>query len=178
MRKSTQVAIGGVASSLCLLMMFLTGLIPFSTYCFPAFAGIVLIAVAEENGPRTAVMVYVATSVLSLFIVPDREAVMLFIMLLGYYPTLKPYIERLGRLGGAAVKAALFNGTVIAFYYVMLFVFGVPDLLEGWGDFGRFTVVVALGLVNFTLFTYDFLLTETLRIYRYWFRPKILHKLF
>ena len=123
-------------------------------------------------------MVYVATSVLSLFIVPDREAVMLFIMLLGYYPTLKPYIERLGRLWGTAVKAALFNGTVIAFYYVMLFVFGVPDLLEGWGDFGRFTVVVALGLVNFTLFTYDFLLTETLRIYRYWFRPKILHKLF
>ena len=113
MRKSTQVAIGGVASSLCLLMMFLTGLIPFSTYCFPAFAGIVLIAVAEENGPRTAVMVYVATSVLSLFIVPDREAVMLFIMLLGYYPTLKPYIERLGRLRGTAVKAALFNGTVI-----------------------------------------------------------------
>ncbi len=178
MKKSTQVAIGGLASALCLLMMFMTGLIPFSTYCFPAFAGIVLIAVAEENGPRTAVMVYVATSFLALLIVPDREAVMLFIMLLGYYPTLKPYIEKWGKLGGTIAKLLLFNGMVVAFYYVMLYIFGVPDMLEGWGDFGRFTIVVVLGLVNFTLFTYDFLLTETLRIYRYWFRPKILHKLF
>ena len=103
---------------------------------------------------------------------------MLFIMLLGYYPTLKPYIEKWGKLGGTIAKLLLFNGMVVAFYYVMLYIFGVPDMLEGWGDFGRFTIVVVLGLVNFTLFTYDFLLTETLRIYRYWFRPKILHKLF
>ena len=128
MKKSTQVAIGGLASALCLLMMFMTGLIPFSTYCFPAFAGIVLIAVAEENGPRTAVMVYVATSFLALLIVPDREAVMLFIMLLGYYPTLKPYIEKWGKLGGTIAKLLLFNGMVVAFYYVMLYIFGVPDI--------------------------------------------------
>ena len=178
MKKSTQVAIGGLASALCLLMMFLTGLIPFSTYCFPAFAGIVLIAVAEENGTRTAVMVYVATSFLALLIVPDREAVMLFIMLLGYYPILKPHIDRLGKLVGAVAKLVLFNSVVVAFYYIMCYLFGVPDMLEGWGDLGKFTVVAALLLVNFTLFMYDFLLAEALRIYRYWFRPKILHKLF
>ena len=30
--KSSQVAIGGMASGLCLLLMFLTGMIPFSEY--------------------------------------------------------------------------------------------------------------------------------------------------
>ena len=178
MKKSTQVAIGGLASALCLLMMFMTGLIPFSTYCFPSMAGIVLIAVAEENGNKTAFMVFVVTSFLALLIVPDREAVMLFIMLMGYYPMLKPVLERLPRLFALAAKLLLFNCVVVAYYYVMLFVFGIPDMLEGWGDFGRYTIVVILGLVNFTFLMYDFLLTQMLRIYRFWFRPKILRKLY
>ena len=48
--KSSQVAIGGMASGLCLLLMFLTVMIPFSEYACPTFAGLVLIAVAEEMG--------------------------------------------------------------------------------------------------------------------------------
>ena len=54
MKKSTQVALGGLSSALCLLLMFMTGLIPFSSYIFPALAGIVLISVREENGLKTA----------------------------------------------------------------------------------------------------------------------------
>ena len=64
--KSSQVAIGGMASGLCLLLMFLTGMIPFSEYACPTFAGLVLIAVAEEMGRKTAFIVYGATALLSL----------------------------------------------------------------------------------------------------------------
>ena len=177
MKKSTQVALGGLSSALCLLLMFMTGLIPFSSYIFPALAGIVLISVREENGLKTALLVYAATSLLALLIIPDREAVMMYIMLLGYYPLAKPWIERLARPLSILFKLLLFNIVVVAFYYVMLFVFGVPDMLEGWGDFGRYTVAVILVIVNFTLFMYDYLLTQALHIYRGWFRPKILRKI-
>ena len=177
MKKSTQVALGGLSSALCLLLMFMTGLIPFSSYIFPALAGIVLISVREENGLKTALLVYAATSLLALLIIPDREAVMMYIMLLGYYPLAKPWIERLARPLSILFKLMLFNIVVVAFYYVMLFVFGVPDMLEGWGDFGRYTVAVILVIVNFTLFMYDYLLTQALHIYRGWFRPKILRKI-
>ena len=171
MKKSTQVAIGGLSAALCLLMMFMTGLIPFSSYVFPAMAGIVLIAVEEENGTKTAMLVYVAVSVLAMFIVPDQEAKV------GYYPMLKSRLERAPRPIAYLLKFLLFNGVIVAFYYVMLYVFGIPDMLEGWGDFGKYTIVVALALVNFTLFMYDFLLSQVLRIYRGWFRPKILRKI-
>ena len=177
MKKSTQVALGGLSSALCLLLMFMTGLIPFSSYIFPALAGIVLISVREENGLKTALLVYAATSLLALLIIPDREAVMMYIMLLGYYPLAKPWIERLARPLSILFKLLLFNIVVVAFYYVMLFVFGVPDMLEGWGDFGRYTVAVILVIVNFTLFMYDYLLTQALHIYRGWVRPKILRKI-
>ena len=38
MKKSKQVAAGGIAASLCLLLMFLTGLFPLATYALPAMA--------------------------------------------------------------------------------------------------------------------------------------------
>ena len=98
-------------------------------------------------------------------------------MLLGYYPMLKSRLERAPRPIAYLLKFLLFNGVIVAFYYVMLYVFGIPDMLEGWGDFGKYTIVVALALVNFTLFMYDFLLSQVLRIYRGWFRPKILRKI-
>lgn len=177
MKKSTQVAIGGLSAALCLLMMFMTGLIPFSSYVFPAMAGIVLIAVEEENGHQ------------------DRHACLR--CRLGARHVHRPRPGGQGPLRHAArllphaqvphraaprpiaylLKFLLFNGVIVAFYYVMLYVFGIPDLLEGWGDFGKYTIVVALALVNFTLFMYDFLLSQVLRIYRGWFRPKILRKI-
>ena len=83
-RKSTQVAIGGVAAALCLLLMFCTGLVPFATYALPALAGVVLIAVVAEMGWRTAMVVYAAVALLSLGIVPDREAAMLFLFFFGF----------------------------------------------------------------------------------------------
>ena len=83
-RKSTQVAIGGVAAALCLILMFCTGLVPFATYALPALSGVVLIAVVAEMGWRTAMVVYAAVALLSVGIVPDREAAMLFIFFFGY----------------------------------------------------------------------------------------------
>ena len=49
-KKSGQVALGGIATGMCIALMFATGMIPFSYYALPALAGLVLIAVREENG--------------------------------------------------------------------------------------------------------------------------------
>lgn len=177
MKKSTQVAIGGLSSALCVLLMFMTGLIPFSTYVFPGMAGIVLIAVATEIGCATAFLVFAAASLLSLFIVPDRESVLLFIMLLGYYPMIKPKLERIPKPFVYLVKGILFNVVIVVFYYATIYLLGIPDLLSDWGPLGKYTTYVALGLANYTFFMYDFLLSKVLILYVHWFRPKILHKL-
>ncbi|MCI8649319.1 MAG: hypothetical protein HFG20_04300 [Anaerotruncus sp.] len=177
MRKSTQVAMGGLAAALCLLLMFMTGLVPFSSYVFPCFAGIVLVAVAAEIGAKTAFLVYIGVSILSIFIVPDPEAKLLFIILLGYYPILKPVLERLPRLLAWVAKLLLVNGMLVAFYYICLYVLGLPDLLSEWGRFGDWAAYIMLGMANFTFFMYDYLLKQVLYLYQYWFRPKILRNI-
>lgn len=173
LKKSTQVAIGGLSAAICLLLMFMTGLVPFSSYIFPTLAGMVLIAVSEENGLKTGFLVYAVTALLALMIVPDREAVVLFILLLGYYPMIKPILERIPKIFAYLAKLVLANGMIVVFYYVMMYIFGVPDLLSGWAV----GIYAALGLVNFTFLMYDYLLSQVMSIYLKWFRPKILRKI-
>jgi|GEM_PF-4581040 len=67
-KKSGQVALGGIATGMCIALMFATGMIPFSYYALPALAGLVLIAVREENGLSTALIVFAAVSLLQLSI--------------------------------------------------------------------------------------------------------------
>ena len=85
-KKSGQVALGGIATGMCIALMFATGMIPFSYYALPALAGLVLIAVREENGLSTALIVFAAVSLLSVFVVPIKEAALLFIAFLGTIP--------------------------------------------------------------------------------------------
>lgn len=177
MKKSTQVAIGGLSAAICLLLMFMTGLVPFSSYMFPALAGIILVAAAEENGVKAALTVFAVTSLLALMIVPDRSAVMMFILLLGYYPILRPSFQRLPRLIRVVAKFLFFNLMIVVFYYIMKYVFMIPDMLEGWGEFGKYTMYFAFALANFTFCMYDFLLAQVTFLYANWFRPKILRKI-
>lgn len=173
MKKSTQVAIGGLSAAICLLLMFMTGMIPLSSYILPAMAGIVLIGVGQESGPKTALLVYGVTSLLGLMIVPDRESILLFIMLLGYYPILRPRLQRLPRLPRLILKLLLLNVVVLLFYLIMKYIFAIPDMV----DFVKFGAVFFLLLVNFTFLMYDFLISQVLVVYTKWFRPKILRKL-
>lgn len=173
MKKSTQVAIGGLSAAICLLLMFMTGLIPLSSYILPAMAGIVLIGVGQESGAKTAILVYAVTSLLGLMIVPDREAILLFIMLLGYYPILRPHLQRLPKIISWFLKLLLLNTVVLVFYLLMKYVFAIPDMIGSV----KFGAVFFLLLVNFTFLMYDFLITQVLVLYVKWFRPKILRKL-
>ena len=177
-KKSTQVALGGLASALCLLLMFMTGMIPFATYALPAAAGIVLIAVVRENGRKAATLVYTTVSLLSIFVVPDREAALLFIFFFGYYPILKGIMERIHFKPVVLVlKFLLFNVAVVAAYWVIVNVLGIPDIMESFGDFGKYSALVILGMGNVVFAVYDFALSNLVWAYENWFRPKVLRKM-
>ncbi len=176
-RKSTQVAMGGVATGLCLLLMFLTAMLPFAEYALPAMAGIVLIAVVVENGTKNAVVVYAAVSLLSLILVPRPEAAMLFVFFFGYYPILQFRLDRIRpKALQYLVKFLQFNVAVVAAYFVIINLFGITEILEDFGDFGRYSALVLLALGNVFFGVYDFAVSNLRYVYIHWFRPKFLRK--
>ena len=176
-RKSTQVAMGGVAAGLCLLLMFLTTMIPFAEYALPAMAGIVLIAVVVENGTKNAVAVYAAVSLMSMILVPRPEVAMLFIFFFGYYPILQFRLDRIRpRVLQYPIKFLIFNGAVILAYLLIIFLFGITDILDDFGDFGRYSALVLLVLGNVFFGVYDFAVSNLRDVYIHWFRPRFLRK--
>ena len=52
----------------------------------------------------------------------------------------------------------------------------MPDILTEFGDFGKYSVYIMLGLGNVLFFVYDFALTQIMNVYIYIFRPKFLRR--
>ena len=74
MKTSVKVSMGGVVAALSLVLMLLTSVIPFGTYAFPCFAGILLVLLVFNLGYGYAFTVYLITAVLSFVLVTDKEA--------------------------------------------------------------------------------------------------------
>lgn len=164
-------------AALCTVLLFMTGLFPFSTYALPALAGLLMVAVAAETGPRWAFTLYVAVSILSFLMTPDKEAMLMFVMFFGHYPITKFQLEKLKWKPLVFVlKFLCFNACVVIGYLIILYIFRIPDILTEFGDFGKYSVLVMLALGNLLFVVYDFALTQITRTYLFWFRPKFLRR--
>ena len=177
MKRSAQMALCGMIAALCTMFMFLTGVFPFATYAVPALSGILMIIVVVETNAKWALLVYLAVSILGIFITPDREAAMMFVAFFGHYPILKLFLERIRpRVLEYVLKVVCFNICIIAAYLVIIFVFQMPDILTEMGAFGKYSALVLLGLGNVVFIVYDFATTRLVSAYVEWFRPKFLRR--
>ena len=85
-RNSSKTALGGIVAALSVTMMFLTAVIPTLTYALPAAAGVLLIIVVIDVDKKWAFGVYAAVSLLSLLVLPDKEAAVMYVFFFGHYP--------------------------------------------------------------------------------------------
>ena len=176
-KKSAQIALGGLFSALCVVLMFMTGLFPFATYALPALAGGMLVAVVVEMGAKTALTVYASAALLSLFIVADKEAALMFAFFFGYYPILKEKLEKLpSRLIEYIAKFGVFNAAVISAFLLMVKIFGFSEIAQEFGELGKYGIWIMLGLGNITFLLYDIALTRYISLYVHVLRKKILRR--
>lgn len=155
MRKSYPVALGGVLAALAVTIMALGGMIPIATYVCPMLCSLLLFTVLQFCGKRIAWTWYCAVSVLCLLLSPDKEAAMVF-LLLGYYPIVQPYLDRspLRWLW----KAFLFNGAAAVLYLMLIYVFGMQQVVAEFRELGIAGLLITLILGNVCFFLLDRLL--------------------
>lgn len=175
-RQSTKVALCGIISSVSVVLMFMTGLVPFLTYTLPAVSGALLAIIVIEINKKWAAGAYIAISLLSLLIVADKEAAMFFVAFFGYYPIIKEVIEnKLPKILEWVVKLLLFNVAAVAAYAVIIYVFGIPfDELE---EYGKYSVLILLAMGNVIFVLYDYCMTSLITLY-YQRWQKSFHNLF
>ena len=164
MKTSVKVALGGVVAALSLVLMFLCSVIPFGTFAFPTFAGILLILLVINLGYGYAVAVYFVTAVLSFLLVTDKEAVLYYTAFLGFYPIIKSLIERIpSKIVQYIVKFALFNVCIIAAFFIGTLVLYIPK--ESFTLFGVYLPWVFLIIGNIFFILYDLCVTRLVTIY-------------
>ena len=173
MRNSSKMALGGMSAALSLALMLLTYLIPVLTYTSPAFAGAVLLVMVLEGDRRWAWITFVAVSLLSLLMLADKEAAVLYLIFFGYYPILLPTLETRihNTVARWIVKFIVFNAAIVATYFILIKLLGMP--IDEMETFGKWIVWVMLAGANVIFVLYDLLLRKLILAYTRSWRKKI-----
>lgn len=172
MKSTVKITACGIISALAVVLMLGTN-IPIFLYTVPALVGMFYIVPAIEFGTKWAFMCYGVTAVLALILPSEREALVLFIGFLGYYPILKMLIERIpNRAVGYVVKFVTFNVAIIGCYYVIVRVLGI-NAFENERFSLLVTEILLLVAGNIAFWIYDFALTRIIRVYFIKFRKTV-----
>ena len=158
MRQNTKsIALGGVLAAMAVCILCLGSLIPVNTYVSPMLCAILLQVVLNLCGRRIAWAWFAAVAILGLLLCPDREAAGVFLAL-GYYPIVKSLLD--GKKLSALWKGLYFNGSILALYWVLLQVLGLPGLREEFQGLGTVFLGALLLAGNLTFFLLDLVLNK------------------
>ena len=157
-RSTKELALCGMMTALSVVLLCLGGVIPLAVYACPMLASCALLVLREQCGVRYAWCCWLAVAILTLLLGPDKEAAALYLFL-GYYPLLQPKLETIRRpVLRWLAKLALASAAVGAMYAVLLYVFGLTQVVDEFAEAAPWLlwVTAALGLVVFAV--YDILL--------------------
>ena len=168
------IALCGLGATIMLVTMMLGTLFPLMTFLCPAIAGLLLIPFIRECGATYAFLLYLAVSVLSLMLVPDKEAALLFALLLGPYPLLRLYLNRIKKQPiQIMAKLLCCNILVSLVYALLLFVFAPAAFSAELADYTTATLLILLFMGNLVFLLYDLCLSRISFYYEYKLRDKL-----
>ena len=172
-RLSERVALGGIVASLCIVLMFMSGVMPVLYIAAPMMAGMLMIILAEEVSVPWAWLTYTAVSLLSMIISFDKEAALMFVLFFGYYPILRPSLTKIRlRTARLLCKLVLYNLFLAADVLTTIYVLGLPS----FDDYSRAMMITLGVLANLLFLSYDLLLSRMRWFYRKYFVRRVLGK--
>ena len=154
---SRNLALGGVLCALAVAIMAMGTLIPAATYCCPLLASMTILPVLLLCGEKLSWAMFAASAILSLLLAPDKEAAAIFLAL-GYYPIVKPKLDKKPKPVRIFGKFLLFNAAICAVYAALLFLFRMDALREEFSQMGGLLLAGLLLGGNFIFWLDDKLL--------------------
>lgn len=174
MKKNRQIAFGGLICGLSLIIMLVSTIMPFAEYTCPALAGIFLIPLVIDFNKKTALIAYGAISILALIIVANKEAVLLFIGFLGYYPIIKSVFEQQKKRSIELIlKLLVFNVSTIIAYFILTNLLNIPVFTDTMGIPYNVALLVLLALGNVAFLIYDKALSSLIYFYITKLKPRL-----
>lgn len=170
MSVSAKTALGAMITALSVVILIPSAVQVF-VYTLPAMAGMLTMLAVVEIDKKWAIGSYVATSLIGLLFVANKEAVVYYVAFFGYYPVVKALLEsKMPRVVEYILKFLIFNVSIVLSGVVLVKVFGMPynDLLGIDGEsafFAKYALPIMLGMGNVVFILYDVALTRLLTAY-------------
>jgi uncharacterized membrane protein YedE/YeeE len=115
MSTAKRIALSGVLLALVVIVLYAESIAPTSKLTLYALSSFFVSVIVMESGVGSGWFFYVASSLLSLIIVPDKLDLVPYFAFFGVYGILKYYIERLNKLILEYIlKYAFFNVCLVA----------------------------------------------------------------
>ena len=162
--KTKYLAIAAMLSALGVVIMLLGAVISVLDLTMVALASIIVFFSILEMGSPYQYLIYAATSLLSILLLPDKVSAVLYIVFGGIYPMLKRMLEKLPIVLSWVLKAVYFNLVLVATVYGAKFLFGVEE--------EKLTIALFL-LGNAAFFLYDIAMTRLITYYLLGLRKKL-----
>ena len=178
MRKteSQKIALCGVLSALSVVVLLVGNVLQIGTYAAPMLASFLLIPVLEDYGKKYALLLYAVVSLLSLFLVPDKELVLFYVLVLGYYPVLRVKLNTIkSRWVRWIIKFAVFNAATVLVYLLLFALLGPAVLDELLAD-GTAMLAALLAAGNLSFWLCDRALAALTRYYHLVVKPRLKKK--
>lgn len=168
------VSLCGIMSGLALALMFMLGMVPTFEYVSPAAAGVLIWVIREQLGVKYGLISYVAVSILCFLITMNYEASMMFLFLLGYYPTIRDYFQKI-RFAPLrfVLKMALYAVSAVGAYMLLIHLFGMEHLLDDANEFGKYGTLILLCMGALAFVVYDLFLGVFAQVFAKLIKPKI-----
>lgn len=162
-----RIVVCGALCALAVIILYLGSLIEVLDLSMGAIASLVIVLIVIEMGYSYAWITYVATSILSLILLPQKFGAVIFAVFMGFYPIVKSYIEKLNSAPLRwCLKLIVANAAFFAMFLVMKYF--MPDQLE---SDAMMLALYALANVAFVL--YDYAVSKLITAYFYKLRERL-----
>ncbi|MBR6557604.1 MAG: hypothetical protein IKT70_01195 [Clostridia bacterium] len=158
MKKTKKIATSAVLCAMSVIILYFGAVIDVMFLTMAAVCAIVVVYAVIEIRGSYPWLIYAATSILSMLLLPNKLPAITYLVFSGIYPIIKSYAERLPLIFAWMIKILLFNLSLTALVYVSTGIIGLEDL-----TFGFSPAVYVAGNLIFLLF--DYVLTKLITLY-------------
>lgn len=166
-QNTKKIALAGILTALGSIALILENIAPTGKLGFYVFSGFLLSVVIMECGLSYGWISYVAVSLVALIAVPEKTAVIPYVLFFGIYSIIKSCIERLNKiLIELVLKFAFFN--ISLFFMWNIAILFIPNNI-----FDNIPLVVVIILLQLVFFVFDWIFSLWTKFYLERLSPKI-----
>lgn len=164
-RKVKRIALTAMMTALSVVILCLGSFFDTLDLTMAALASLCIVLAMIELGGSQALMIYLATTLLALLLLPQKLIAVEYALFAGCYPLIKSFAERLNRLLSWVVKLIFANLSLTLLILVGRLLFSLPTE-QGW------LLAATYILVNVTVIVFDIALTKLITFYYVKLQPR------